>query len=183
MKVTPTALPEVLVLEPDVFVDERGFFMESWNQREFDAAVGHPVRFVQDNHSLSRRGVLRGLHYQLPPHEQGKLVRVVAGRAFDVAVDLRRSSPRFGQWTGVELSADNRRQVWIPPGFAHGFLALEDGTQVLYKATGHYAPQAQRILRWNDEHVGILWPLAGTAPALSRADRTAARLAPSETFD
>ena len=158
MRVTPTALPEVLILEPKVFGDERGFFMESFNQRAFDAALDRHVEFVQDNHSCSSAGVLRGLHYQLPPHPQGKLVRVVRGAAFDVAVDIRRGSPHFGRWTGVELTAENRRQLWIPEGFAHGFLALQDDTHFLYKTTDVYARDCERALRWDDPAIGIDWP-------------------------
>jgi dTDP-4-dehydrorhamnose 3,5-epimerase len=182
---TPTELPDVLLLQPDVHTDDRGSFMESWNQRDFDAAVGRTVRFVQDNHSTSRRGVLRGLHYQLPPHAQAKLVRVVRGRAFDVAVDVRRSSATFGRWTGVELSAANRRQLWIPEGFAHGLLALEDGTETLYKTTAHHHPDAQRSLAWDDAQVGIRWPLAEAAadgPVLSPRDACAPALADAECF-
>lgn len=177
MKVTPTRLPEVLVIEPRVFGDARGFFMESWNQRVFDEAVGAPVRFVQDNHSRSVRGVLRGLHYQLT-QPQGKLVRVVSGRVFDVAVDLRRSSPRLGQWAGVELSAENQRQLWVPPGFAHGFLVLSEQADFLYKASDHYyQPSDERALAWNDPKVGVQWPLdaLGGEPALSAKDQSAPR--------
>lgn len=173
MKVTPTALPEVLLLEPRVFGDERGFFMESFNQRAFDAAVGHPVAFVQDNHSRSTRGVLRGLHYQLPPHAQGKLVRVTAGRVFDVAVDMRRSSPRFGRWSGAELSGENHHQLWIPPGFAHGFLVLSDSADFLYKTTDYYAPQSEAAVRWDDPTLGIPWPDAGSMPQVSAKDAVA----------
>lgn len=174
MNVIPTRLPEVVILEPKVFGDERGFFMESWNRRAFEQAVG-PVEFVQDNHSRSARGVLRGLHYQLT-QPQGKLVRVTAGRVFDVAVDLRRSSPRLGQWVGVELSADNKRQLWVPPGFAHGFLVLSDSADFLYKTSGYYVQQDEHVLAWNDAHVGIDWPLAelkGMAPTLSAKDAAA----------
>ena len=173
MKATPTRLPEVLLIEPQVFGDARGFFMESFNQRAFDAAVGHPVTFVQDNHSRSARGVLRGLHYQLPPHAQGKLVRVTQGCVFDVAVDMRRSSPRFGQWVGVELSDDNHRQLWIPPGFAHGFLVLSDSADFLYKTTDYYAPDCERAVRWDDATLGVAWPDAGVAPLLSGKDLSA----------
>ncbi|WP_332815916.1 dTDP-4-dehydrorhamnose 3,5-epimerase [Ramlibacter sp.] len=174
MQVTPTRLPEVLLVEPRVFGDARGFFLESWNQRAFDQAVGRPVAFVQDNHSRSGRGVLRGIHYQLE-HPQGKLVRVVSGRVFDVAVDLRRDSPRRGQWVGVELSADNHRQLWIPPGFGHGFLVLSEQADFLYKASDYYLPQDERALAWNDAHLGIDWPLAaiGGQPQLSARDRAA----------
>lgn len=183
MQVTPTALPEVLVLEPKVFGDARGFFTESYNQQAFDAAVGHHVAFVQDNHSRSARGVLRGLHYQLPPHAQGKLVRVTSGRVFDVAVDMRRSSPRFGRWAGVELSADNHRQVWIPPGFAHGFLVLSESADFLYKTTGYYAPQAEGAVRWDDPAIGIDWPDAGVAPQLSAKDGAAPAWSAARCFD
>lgn len=173
MKAIPTDLPEVLILEPKVFGDERGFFMESYNRRSFNEAVGFEVDFVQDNHSRSIFGVLRGLHYQLPPHAQGKLVRVTSGRVFDVAVDIRRSSPRFGKWVGVELTAENRRQLWIPPGFAHGFLVLSEHAEFLYKATMYYAPSADRSLRWNDPRLAISWPVADTDVLLSRKDRNA----------
>ncbi len=183
MQVTPTELPEVLILEPKVFGDARGFFMESFNQQAFDAAVGHHVDFVQDNHSRSARGVLRGLHYQLPPHAQGKLVRVTAGAVFDVAVDMRRSSPRFGRWVGVELSADNHRQLWIPPGFAHAFLVLSDRADFLYKTTDYYAPQAEGAVRWDDPTIGIAWPDAGVAPLLSAKDAAAPAWAEARCFD
>lgn len=183
MKVTPTDLPEVLILEPKVFGDERGFFTESFNQRVFDAAVGYHVDFVQDNHSRSARGVLRGLHYQLTPHAQGKLVRVTQGKVFDVAVDMRRSSPRFGRWAGVELSADNHRQLWIPPGFAHGFLVLSESADFLYKTSGYYAPDAEGALRWDDPTVGIHWPALDASPQLSAKDAVAPLLAHARTFD
>lgn len=183
MKVTPTGLPEVLLIEPRVFGDARGFFLESFNQRAFEAAVGHPVAFVQDNHSRSARGVLRGLHYQLPPHAQGKLVRVTAGRVFDVAVDMRRGSPRFGHWSGVELSAENHHQLWIPPGFAHGFLVLSDSADFLYKTTDYYAPQSEGVVRWDDPTLGILWPDPGVALQLSGKDLAAPVLAAARPFD
>ena len=182
MKVTPTRLPEVLLIEPRVFGDARGFFTESWNQQAFDQAVGSEVRFVQDNHSRSGRGVLRGMHFQLPPHAQGKLVRVVSGRVFDVAVDMRRDSPRFGQWEGYELSADNHRQLWIPPGFAHGFLVLSESADFLYKTTNYYAPQAEGSLAWNDPTVGIDWPLDGLVPLLADKDARAPRLQDAAYF-
>jgi dTDP-4-dehydrorhamnose 3,5-epimerase len=182
MKVTPTALPEVLMIEPKVFADERGFFMETWNQRVFDKAVGQHVTFVQDNHSRSMRGVLRGLHYQLPPHTQGKLVRVASGKVFDVAVDMRKSSPRFGQWVGTELSSDNHRQLWIPPGFAHGFLVLSESADYLYKATDYYAPGSEAAVRWNDPSITINWPLDGLAPVLSEKDSLAPELVNALTF-
>ena len=182
MQITATALPGVLILEPKVFADERGFFLESFSQRAFDAAVGQSVAFVQDNHSRSQRGVLRGLHYQLPPHAQGKLVRVVRGSAFDVAVDIRRGSATFGRWVGVTLDATNHRQVWIPPGFAHGFLALEDDTDFLYKTTADYAKDCERAVAWNDPAIGIAWPTLGLAPQLAAKDATAPLLAEAETF-
>ena len=184
MKATPTALPEVLLIEPQVFGDERGFFFESWNQQRFDEAVGRPTRFVQDNHSKSRRGVLRGLHYQVA-QTQGKLVRVVQGKVFDVAVDLRRSSPRFGQCVGVELSADDKRQLWVPPGFAHGFLVLSETAEFLYKTTDYYAPAAERCLAWDDPAVGVRWPLAeaGGAPSLSGKDAQGQSWADCDKFD
>ncbi len=182
MKVTPTALDGVLILEPKVFGDERGFFYESFNQRAFDAAVGQHVEFVQDNHSCSARGVLRGLHYQLPPHAQGKLVRVVKGSAFDVAVDVRRGSLTFGRWVGVTLDARSHRQLWIPPGFAHGFLALEDDTHFLYKTTDFYARECERAIVWNDASVGIDWPALGMAPLLAAKDAAAPALAAAEVF-
>jgi dTDP-4-dehydrorhamnose 3,5-epimerase len=181
-QVTPTCLPEVLLFEPRVFGDSRGFFLESFNQREFDQAVGEAVTFVQDNHSRSARGVLRGLHYQLPPHAQGKLVRVTAGRVFDVAVDMRSSSSRFGKWTGAELSGENHRQLWIPPGFAHGFLVLSDSADFLYKTTDYYAPQAEACVRWDDDRLAIEWPDAGCAPLLSAKDASAPALAQAPTF-
>lgn len=184
LEVTPTGLPEVLVFKPRVFADERGFFMESWNQQRFDEAVGQPVRFVQDNHSRSTQGVLRGLHYQLAPAAQGKLVRVAAGRIFDVAVDLRRSSPRVRQWTGVELSADNGLQLWIPAGFAHGFVTLSDSADVLYKSTDFYSPGHERMLAWDDPHVAIDWPLAqlGAPVSLSPKDAQASRWGQCDLF-
>ena len=182
MKITPTSLPEVLIIEPRVFGDARGFFTESWNEQVFDQAVGHAVRFVQDNHSRSVRGVLRGMHFQLPPHTQGKLVRVVNGAVFDVAVDMRRSSPNFGQWDGIELSAENHRQLWVPPGFAHGFLVLSETADFLYKTTDYYAPQAEGCLRWDDPTVGINWPATGVAPMLADKDAKAPLLADAHSF-
>ena len=182
MNVTPTALPGVLLLEPRRFADERGYFMESFNQRAFDVAVGKPTTFVQDNHSRSDRGVLRGLHYQLAPHAQGKLVRVVRGSAFDVAVDLRRTSPTFGQWYGATLDAVTHRQLWIPPGFAHGFLALEDDTHFLYKTTDFYARDCERAIAWNDAKLAIAWPDVGLAPRLAEKDAAASPFAQADTF-
>lgn len=180
MRVVPGALPEVLVFEPEVFADGRGFFYESFNQRRFTEATGLDLSFVQDNHSRSSRGVLRGLHYQVR-QAQGKLVRVVAGEVFDVAVDLRRSSPRFGRWAGEHLSAQNRRMHWIPPGFAHGFLALSDVADVVYKVTGYYAPEHERHLLWNDPALAIDWPLEGE-PVLSDKDRRGLHLGEAETY-
>lgn len=180
MKVVATAIPDLLVIEPRVFGDDRGFFMETWNAATF-AEAGLDLAFVQDNHSRSARGVLRGLHYQLT-QPQGKLVRVTAGRAFDVAVDLRRSSPSFGQWAGVELSAENKRMFWIPPGFAHGFLSLEDGTDFLYKCTALYAPADERCVAWNDPAIGVDWPLDGLSPQLSAKDLEGRQLAEAETY-
>lgn len=182
MKIIATDIPEVLILEPRVFEDERGFFMESFNQRLFDDAVGTHYDFVQDNHSRSKKGVLRGLHYQLPPHAQGKLVRVTSGTVFDVAVDIRKSSPTFGKWVGVELSAENRRQLWIPPGFAHGFLVLSDWADFLYKTTTYFAPASDRCIRWNDPHIGIAWPGLEGEPRLSPKDQEGLRLDRAEVF-
>lgn len=179
MKLIPTAIPEVLIVEPSVFGDARGFFMETWNAARF-AEAGLTMDFVQDNHSRSVAGALRGMHYQLSK-PQGKLVRVTAGRVFDVAVDLRRSAATFGQWVGVELSAENKRMLWIPPGFAHGFLTLEDGTDFLYKCTDFYAPADERCLRWDDPAIGIAWPLAGP-PTLSDKDCAGADLADAEVY-
>jgi len=182
MRLVRTALPDVVVVEPTVFGDERGWFMETWNRPRLDAALAElglppPRPFVQDNHSCSRAGVLRGLHYQLPPHAQGKLVRVVRGAAFDVAVDIRRGSASFGRWVGVELSAANRREVWIPEGFAHGFLALEDDTEFLYKTTDLYARDCERAIRWDDPAIGIRWPLPpGMAAAIVAFKDSAAPL-------
>jgi len=183
LTVTPTALPEVLIVEPRVFGDARGFFTESWNEARFNEATSNTLRFVQDNHSRSSRGVLRGLHFQLQPHAQGKLVRCVAGAVFDVAVDMRKSSPRFGRWVGVELSAENQRQLWIPPGFAHGFLVVSETADFLYKTTDYYAPQAEGSVRWDDPAIGIEWPLNGLTPQLADKDAQAPLLAQALTFD
>ncbi|BDI04335.1 dTDP-4-dehydrorhamnose 3,5-epimerase [Sphaerotilus microaerophilus] len=182
MNIIRTAIPELLILEPQVFGDTRGFFVESWHQRRFDEAVGAPIAFVQDNHSRSARGVLRGLHFQLPPHAQGKLVRVVQGRVFDVAVDVRRSSATFGRWVGVELSEDNHRQFWIPPGFAHGFLVLSESADFLYKTTDHHAPACERAVRWDDPTLAIEWPEPALARALSAKDLAAPSLADADLF-
>lgn len=179
MKILNTDLPEVFVLEPKVFGDARGFFMESYNQQVFEG-LGLPTHFVQDNHSRSQKGVLRGIHYQLR-QPQGKLVRVVRGSVFDVAVDLREDSPNFGRWTGVELSEDNKRLVWIPPGFGHGFLVLSDTADFLYKASDYYAPEHERCLKWDDPEVGIDWPLNGD-PIVSAKDKAGKSLREIETF-
>lgn len=176
LKVTSTAIPGVLILEPRVFGDERGFFLESFNQKSFNEATGLDVQFVQDNHSRSAKGVLRGLHFQRPPHAQGKLVRVVRGSVFDVAVDIRRGSATFGKWVGVELSEENHRQLWIPPGLAHGFLVTSESADFLYKATDYYAPASERSLAWNDPAVGIEWPWVGD-PVVSAKDAAGLSLA------
>ena len=180
MKVVATELPEVLIIEPQVFGDERGFFYESFNARNFAQATGLHPQFVQDNHSRSQRGVLRGLHYQVE-HAQGKLVRVTAGEVLDVAVDIRQSSPAFGKWASVRLSADNSRQVWIPPGFAHGFVVLSDYAELLYKTTDYYTPSAERCIRWDDPDLNIDWQLDG-APNLSAKDRNGTRLRDADLF-
>jgi len=169
VKFIPTALPDVVIIEPKVFGDGRGFFLESWNAARF-AEAGLDFNFVQDNHSRSAAGVLRGIHYQLN-NPQGKLVRVTVGRVFDVAVDLRRSSPSFGRWVGAELSAENKRMLWVPPGFGHGFLALEDGTDFLYKCTDFYVPEDEHCIAWNDPEIGIAWPLHEVEVTLSGKDR------------
>lgn len=169
MKVIDTAIPDLKIIEPNVFGDERGFFFESFNQAKFDAAIGRSVNFVQDNHSRSVKGVLRGLHYQLPPYAQAKLVRCTLGEVFDVAVDIRQSSATFGQWVGVHLSAENKRQFWIPEGFAHGFLTLSDEAEFLYKTTNYYAPQCDACIAWNDADIGIVWPIQ-EMPKLSGKD-------------
>ena len=174
MKVTRTAIDGVLVIEPRVFGDERGFFFESHNQKAFNDAVGHEVTFVQDNHSHSSKGVLRGLHYQVAPHAQGKLVRVTQGSVFDVAVDVRRGSPTFGQWVAQELSEANHRQLWIAPGLAHGFLVTSESADFLYKTTAYYEPDAERSLRWDDATLAIPWPDTGAAPVMSAKDAAAA---------
>lgn len=181
MNVIPTAIPEVLILEPKVFGDERGFFYESFNEKTFQQLTGIHTQFVQDNHSRSAKGVLRGLHYQIE-QAQGKLVRVVKGAVYDVAVDIRKNSNTFGQWVGVELTAENFRQLWVPPGFAHGFLVLSDGTEVLYKTTDYYAPAHERCIAWNDEQLKIDWPLNGLQPSLSSKDQQGKSLAEAEVF-
>ncbi|MBX3622319.1 MAG: dTDP-4-dehydrorhamnose 3,5-epimerase [Rhizobacter sp.] len=176
MKVTKTAIDGVLIFEPKVFGDQRGFFFESFNQAAFNAAVHEDVKFVQDNHSRSAHGVLRGLHFQRAPHAQGKLVRVTHGAVFDVAVDIRPGSTTFGQWVGVELSAENRRQMWIPEGFAHGFLVTSESADFLYKTTNYYAPKAEGCVRWDDPDLAIAWPAIGVSPTLSEKDSSALSL-------
>ena len=178
--VTPTSLPGVLILQPKVFGDARGFFFESFNQRDFANATGLDVQFVQDNHSRSAKGVLRGLHYQIE-HPQGKLVRVTQGEVFDVAVDMRRGSATFGQWEGVLLLAENQRQLWIPPGFAHGFVVISDTAEFLYKTTDYWYPEFERSLLWSDPQVGVQWPIQGE-PLLAPKDAAAALLAHAQTF-
>jgi dTDP-4-dehydrorhamnose 3,5-epimerase len=170
MKIETTALSGVLVVRPRIFHDARGFFLESWNQKAFDQAVGRKVRFVQDNHSRSRRGVLRGLHYQVAPAAQGKLVTVMSGKIFDVAVDLRSGSPTSGQWFGEELCGDQRSSLWIPEGFAHGFVVLSEEADVLYKTTEFYSPENERCIRWDDNDLDIEWPLSGITPLVSAKD-------------
>lgn len=182
-QVTPTAIPDVLILEPKVFGDERGFFFESYNEQEFKQATGLDVTFVQDNHSRSAKGVLRGLHYQLPPHAQGKLVRCVRGAVFDVAVDIRKSSPTFGQWAGVELSEANHRQLWIPPGFAHGFLTLTETADFLYKTTHFYSSSHERCINWNDSALGIRWPALNEQIVLSSKDQLGLAISSADTFN
>lgn len=180
MNVVETGIADLLVIEPKVFGDDRGFFMESWNRRAF-GEIGLDLDFVQDNHSRSAAGVLRGLHFQ-NPNPQGKLVRVVSGRVWDVAVDLRRSSPTFGQWYGVELSAANRKLFWVPPGFAHGFVSLEDETDFLYKCVGYYDPAHEHSLLWNDPAIGIVWPVEGLELQLSGKDKAGKPLSEIEAF-
>lgn len=180
MNILPTEIPDVLIIEPRVFGDDRGFFFESFNEKTFIEKTGADVRFVQDNHSCSAKNVLRGLHYQVQ-QAQGKLVRVVAGAIFDVAVDIRKSSPTFGQWVSCVLSAENKKQLWIPAGFAHGFLSLEDGSEVLYKATDFYAPAHERCILWNDPNLAIEWPLTA-APTVSSKDQAGKALDDAEVF-
>ncbi|QFZ81799.1 dTDP-4-dehydrorhamnose 3,5-epimerase [Variovorax paradoxus] len=182
MNVIQTEIPDVLIIEPKVFGDARGFFYESFNQRAFEEAVGSKVDFVQDNHSRSSKGVLRGLHYQVQ-QAQGKLVRAVRGAVFDVAVDIRKSSATFGKWVGVELSEDNHRQLWVPPGFAHGFLVLSDSADFLYKTTNYYAPAHERCILWNDASLDIAWPDVGQAPALSAKDSAGLSMKQAEFFE
>jgi len=180
LKITPTAIPDVLVIEPKVFGDERGFFFESFNQAKFESFIGRQVNFVQDNHSKSVKNVLRGLHYQIQ-QPQGKLVRVVQGEVFDVAVDIRKSSPTFGKWVGEVLSADNKKQLWVPEGFAHGFVVLSESAEFLYKTTDYYAPEHERSIVWNDPAIAIKWPINGE-PILSAKDQQAKTLATAEHF-
>jgi dTDP-4-dehydrorhamnose 3,5-epimerase len=179
MNVIKTEIPDVLILEPKVFADDRGWFFESFNSKSFSSQVA-PATFFQDNHSKSRKHVLRGLHYQIQ-QPQGKLIRVVAGEVFDVAVDIRRNSPSFGKWIGVRLSDENKRSLWIPPGFAHGFLTLSDSAEVLYKTTDFYAPEFERTIAWNDKHLNIQWPLDGE-PIVSAKDRSGIAFRDAETF-
>ncbi len=182
MKVVSTTIPDVVILEPRVFGDSRGFFFESYSEQAFSTALGRPMRFVQDNHSRSARGVLRGLHYQLP-FPQGKLVRVVHGEVFDVAVDLRRGSPTFGRWESDVLSAENKRQLWVPEGFAHGFLVLSDAAEVLYKTTETYHPETEHCIRWDDPALGIAWPLGGATPLVSQKDAAGKPFAQARVFE
>lgn len=181
MNVIKTEIPDVLIIEPNVFGDDRGFFYESYNKQKFEEVISRKCDFVQDNHSLSSQGVLRGLHYQIK-HPQGKLVRVVTGSVFDVAVDIRRSSATYGQWVSVELSAENKRQLWIPEGFAHGFLVLSEKAEFLYKTTDYYAPQYERCIQWDDRHLAIDWPVAGE-PVVSAKDAQGAAFIDAEVFE
>ena len=180
MKATPTKIPDVFVIEPRVFGDERGFFFESFNEQAFNDATGNSLPFVQDNHSRSVKGVVRGLHYQLPPKAQGKLVRVVQGEVFDVAVDIRKDSPTYGQWVAEVLSADNKKQLWIPPGFAHGFLTLSDSAEFLYKTTDYWSPEHERAIKWDDASLNIPWPLHGLLPTLAAKDAVGATFTEAE---
>ncbi|MBM9519797.1 dTDP-4-dehydrorhamnose 3,5-epimerase [Desulforhopalus vacuolatus] len=181
MKITPTRIPEVLIIEPQVFGDQRGFFFESFNQRDWEKETGLKTVFVQDNHSRSTKGVLRGLHYQIR-HAQGKLVRVLVGEVFDVAVDIRRSSPTFGQWVGVKLSAENKKQLWVPAGFAHGFAVLSDEAEFLYRTTDYWAPEYERGIKWNDSTIGVDWPVDFT-PLLSEKDEKGIAFIDAEVYD
>lgn len=183
MKIIDTLIPEIKIIEPTVFGDERGFFFESFHQSRFEQAIGYAVNFIQDNHSRSAKSVLRGLHYQLPPHAQAKLVRCVQGEVFDVAVDIRRGSATFGKWVGVHLSAENKRQLWIPEGFAHGFVTLSESADFLYKTSNYYAAQSERAILWNDPELAIDWPLAGITPQLSAKDMQAKSFTMADLFD
>jgi dTDP-4-dehydrorhamnose 3,5-epimerase len=182
VKITPTSIQDVVIIEPQVFGDSRGFFFESYNEKKLATALSRPMSFVQDNHSRSARGVLRGLHYQLP-HPQGKLVRVVQGEVFDVAVDMRRGSPTLGRWESDVLSAENKRQLWVPEGFAHGFLVLSETAEVLYKTTDYYHPEAEHCLSWDDPAVGIVWPIQGGRPLVSAKDAAGKPLAQARLFE
>ena len=183
MKFTSLSIPDVVLIEPKVFGDSRGFFLESFKQDLFNEATGTNYEFIQDNHSRSSKGVLRGLHYQLPPYAQGKLVRVITGAVFDVAVDIRRSSPTFGKWVGAELTAENHKQLWIPPGFAHGFVVLSETADFVYKTTAYYAPQTDRGVLWNDAEIGIEWPQLDIPFSLSDKDQKQPVLAAAEVFE
>ena len=183
MKFTSLSVPDVVLIEPKVFGDSRGFFLESFKQDLFNEATGTNYEFIQDNHSRSSKGVLRGLHYQLPPYAQGKLVRVITGAVFDVAVDIRRSSPTFGKWVGAELTAENHKQLWIPPGFAHGFVVLSETADFVYKTTAYYAPQTDRGVLWNDAEIGIEWPQLDIPFSLSDKDQKQPGLAAAEVFE
>lgn len=182
MQISPLSIPDILLFTPKVFGDERGFFYESFNQQVFERLTGLKRTFVQDNHSKSQKGVLRGLHYQLPPKAQGKLVRVIQGEVFDVAVDIRKSSPTFGQWVGTVLSADNKQQLWIPEGFAHGFITLSETAEFLYKTTDYYSPEYERCIAWNDSQIGIQWPY-DQVPLLSDKDKAGVSLADAQVFE
>lgn len=183
MKFTPLAIPDVFLIEPKVYGDARGFFLESFRQDLFNQATGTNHEFIQDNHSRSSKGVLRGLHYQLPPHAQGKLVRVVSGAVFDVAVDIRRNSPSFGKWVGTKLTAESHHQLWIPPGFAHGFVVLSDTADFVYKTTAYYAPESDRGVRWDDTDIGIQWPTLDVPFSLSDKDQKQPLLQQVDLFD
>ncbi len=182
MRATALAIPDVIVFEPQIFNDERGFFFESFNQAKFEAAIGRKITFVQDNHSFSVKHVLRGLHYQIQ-QPQGKLLRVVRGEVFDIAVDIRKSSPSFGKWIGQILSAENKRQLWIPEGFAHGFQVVSESAEFIYKTTNYWAPEFERCIAWNDQNLGIQWPLNGRRPLLSAKDALGTPLREAETFE
>jgi dTDP-4-dehydrorhamnose 3,5-epimerase len=182
MNVRPTKIPEVVVVEPRVFGDSRGFFFESFNKKKLEAALGRALNFVQDNHSLSARNVLRGIHYQLP-NPQGKLVRVVRGEVFDVAVDLRRGSHTFGRWVGETLSAENKAQMWVPEGFGHGFLVVSEVAEFLYKTTDYWYPEHERCIRWDDPDLSVAWPVSGGAPVVSAKDASGSRLREATVFD
>ncbi|WP_305909908.1 dTDP-4-dehydrorhamnose 3,5-epimerase [Methylomarinum sp. Ch1-1] len=183
MEIMRLEIPDVFLLMPNVFGDERGFFFESFNQQSFEQAIGLKRQFVQDNHSKSQKGVLRGLHYQLPPKSQGKLVRVVQGEVFDVAVDIRRGSPTFGKWVGATLSAENKKQLWVPEGFAHGFITLSETAEFLYKTTDYYAPEFERCIAWDDVSIGVEWPIQNIIPQLSGKDQQGKSFKTAEVFE